>query len=340
MADKFLLVPGTGGVDFRFVLDGQPSGYAWGLLSGHVLGDDAITAELSCEHPDAGASPWAPTRTSLSPRGNLDPNTVLDGTAYGAVPGKYERFPYDWRLDIRHNALRLLEYLKQNIDWNAGNRWRIVTHSQGGLVLLAASRLCQTRDEFSRYVSRIALVACPLIGTLNAMGALIDGSSFGGLANAFLKKASRTWPAMMQMFPQFGCVAAMPAMRATSADLWPGEGAGFLTLLARAKTFGQWYAQGPFSGLDGPIRLRLVFGCSAAPNTQIEVRSDPLRGPSMSSRMVTGDTLVPYEETIKYVHDQGLHGYADVVRGTTVPDHMMMLADSRVFSICAGFLDG
>ena len=60
----------------------------------------------------------------------------------------------------------------------------------------------------------------------------------------------------------------------------------------------------------------------------------------MGSRMVTGDTLVPYEETIKYVHDQGLHGYADVVRGTTVPDHMMMLADSRVFSICAGFLDG
>ncbi len=69
------------------------------------------------------------------------------------------------------------------------------------------------------------------------------------------------------------------------------------------------------------------------------MRFDPTTGPSLGARLVPGDTLVPYDETIKYVHDQGLVGYSDVVTGTTLADHSNLLNDARVWSVCAGFLE-
>ena len=115
VADKFLLVPGTGGVDFKRE-DGTPAPYGKELAWGHVVGQDAeLIAELSCEHPvndTASGGDFSPTKTSLSPGRSLSPFQTLLGTAYNKLPLSYGSFAYDWRLDIRHNGKLLLEFLR------------------------------------------------------------------------------------------------------------------------------------------------------------------------------------------------------------------------------------
>ncbi len=339
MADKFLLVPGTGGVDFKYVADGQPSGYAWALLKGDVLGDDAMTAEMSCLHPDVGVAPWAPSRTSLGPKGDIAPNTVLDGTAYGAVPVHYQRFPYDWRLDVRYNAGLLLDYLKKNIDWQEGNRWRIVTHSQGGLALLSASRLCQSRDEFSRYVSRVALVACPLIGTLNSIAAVVGRLDLRGGRElvpqarlAHVAGHDRDVPPVRLCRRHAGHARHLEGSLAGGAGAVPEprEPRQRLRAVVRPGSF-------PEFGRADPAASRIWPRRAAEHAHRGALRPDDGTLTWRAAR--TGDTLVPYDETIKYVHDQGLVGYSDVVTGTTLADHSNLLNDARVWSVCAGFLE-
>ena len=48
---------------------------------------------------------------------------------------------------------------------------------------------------------------------------------------------------------------------------------------------------------------------------------------------------MPYKETVKYVQELGLTGYSDVVSGSTVPEHMALLNDARVWSIVGAFLE-
>src|SRR5690606_11077283 len=54
---------------------------------------------------------WFPSRTSLLPDTVIVPGPVCM-TPYDRLPSPVEAFPYDWWLDIRLNAERLLDHLR------------------------------------------------------------------------------------------------------------------------------------------------------------------------------------------------------------------------------------
>jgi pimeloyl-ACP methyl ester carboxylesterase len=335
MATRFLLIPGTGAVDFTNAA-GTKASYLVEIFTARYRGWSAAVAdELSCEHPSPAQSPWAPTRTSLSGIGAaLTPRDVLVASAYDVVSSKYEMFAYDWRLDIRYNASLLLDRMRQS----PNDKWCLVTHSQGGLVALAASMMCTDAQEWHSHVHRMALVAPPLMGTMNAMDAIVRGSNFGNMNSEFFRQASRTWPAIFQMFPQFACVSNEPATRSTSASLWPGEGAPFMQLLQRAKEYMQWVGYNPFRHVE-PGRLMVVLGRNPVPNTLVAATATAA-GPLITTQSVRGDTLVPYDITTKHMLDCGVLNRLMKIEGATQPDHFRLLGDARVFKWCDVYLSG
>lgn len=328
----FLLVPGTGGVSFNRGT-GERASYAVEIALGRFAGwTDAIVQELSCEHPREAEDPWEPLRTSLlGLDGELVPREVLRASAYPVVRSKYELHAYDWRLDIRYNARLLLEHLREQDEPT-----RILAHSQGGLVVLAASLMCDDAAEFHELVARICLVATPVMGTMNSMDAMINGRNFGGSNTAFYRAASRTWPALFQMFPQWACVGNHPAKRSTSSALWPGESDSFYAMLERAKGYFEWIDYAPFRNVE-PRRTMLVFGRSPTSNTDVTVRATD-EGPVIEPERVRGDTLVPYDLTFRHVDEQGLRNRVMAVTGPHQPDHMRLLGDARIYQECDRFL--
>ena len=88
-------------------------------------------------------------------------------------------FPYDWRLDMKHNSEQFAARLRAALDEDPDSRFplHIVCHSMGGLVALYTiieeaelwDRICRHPD------SRLILAGTPLRGTFNAVQ-LITGS--------------------------------------------------------------------------------------------------------------------------------------------------------------------
>lgn len=329
----YLLIPGTGGVNFNRAT-GERAPYALEIAAGRFAGwTDELVQELSCEHPEEAEEPWSPTRTSLlGDDGALIPREVLHASAYPVVDrAKYTMYPYDWRLDVRHNALLLIEYLRQQ-DEPA----RILAHSQGGLIVVAASLLCDSTAEFHQLVERLSLVAMPMMGTINAMDAMINGSNFGGSNTVFYRTASRTWPALFQMFPQWACVVNHPAKRSTSRALWPNESEAFRAMLARAKEYFQWIDYAPLRHIE-KRRAMLVLGRPPASNTDVFVRATD-EGPVIEPERGQGDTLVPYDITFAAIDEQGFRNRVMTVGGPHQPAHMRLLGDVRVYRDCDRFL--
>ncbi|MDQ3698853.1 MAG: hypothetical protein M3373_12660 [Gemmatimonadota bacterium] len=56
---------------------------------------------------------WEPVHTSLAPNTTLSAGKVV-ATPYDRLSRIARPFPYDWRADIRWNALRLLDFLRGN----------------------------------------------------------------------------------------------------------------------------------------------------------------------------------------------------------------------------------
>lgn len=333
MAATFLLVPGTGAVNFRDAA-GVRSSFVLEIVQGRFRGwTERLVLELSCTHPPDFDAPWGPLRTSLlEDDADLLPHEVLLATVYPAVDsGRYALFAYDWRLDIRHNALALLDLLATR-----EGPVNILTHSQGGLIVLAASMLCRDAAEWHEVVGRVCMVAPPLMGTLNAMDALINGANFGAANSAFFRTAGRTWPSLFQMFPQWACVANHPAKRSTSRSLWPQESDDFGSLLARAKDYLAWVDYDPFRHMRSD-RLMVVLGDAPRPNTTLAVDST-YAGPVVLPQRVTGDTLVPYEITRRFLDDAGLGGRVMRVGGAHQSDHFRLLGDPRIYDSCDRFL--
>lgn len=331
---RFLFIPGTGGVTFSNEL-GQPASFVLDIVRGRFAGwTDRIVAELSCEHPHDAIDPWAPTRTSLlSEKAALTPREVLRATAYPSVSEeKYEMFAYDWRADIRFNASQLLKQLR-----NADEPTSLLTHSQGALIVVAASLLCADRAEWESIVHHVALVAPPIIGTINAMDAMINGSNFGGVNSDFFRAASRTWPSLYQMFPRWACVEGEPLLRSTSGELWPGESPMFRDLLGRAGDFIDWVGEDPFRNMSRE-RVMVVLGQGRVANTATTVAHQPNGPPRVLDNRVQGDTLVPYQMTFDFLESLGYRQRIMTVKGPSQPDHFRLLGDVRVYSDCDRFL--
>ena len=89
----------------------------------------------------------APVKTSLEPGTTLTAPRVVQ-TPYNQFPKFYEEWPYDWRADLRFNAGRLLEELRERAR-GGSPRASLIGHSQGALLVVLASKRADP-GEFAR----------------------------------------------------------------------------------------------------------------------------------------------------------------------------------------------
>lgn len=307
MADQTLLIPGT-----------QATSLA--DQDGNVV-YNAVRVSLGLQKDELGGRPpdewqrllsieqdpgrWRPTRTSLEPGTEIVPHEVV-GTPYDRLMSFAEPWPYDWRMDIRYNAQLLLEHMRANKP--ANGRFNLVGHSQGGLVIILASKLTFDLNEFSRLVARVVLVGTPLAGTMRAAEALLWGSEGLGEENV---KAARgmglTWPALYQMLPTWRAVVRRDRepesdeRQLLRREGWPGRfGDGIQDdLLSRARETADLLA-GPFSRLGSGTMAMAIMGKRQM--TPFEVLRDGDRLPEEHSyvRNQQGDDLVPYLGTLDW----------------------------------------
>lgn len=224
--DQLLLIPGTSGT--KLLLDGEDFGWpaelaikSWMLTAPvlsqltHAMGLRAqdIVRALSMDFSDP-RSCFA-TKSTLKPGSHMTPGRVL------SVPytqhRDFQHFTYDWRGDIRGSGEKLLRFLRNRKP--AQGRWRIIAHSQGGLVAVVASKLAAAAagsDDraFSKLVSRLLLLAVPLAGTQEATKALVDADSLGAGFAPHFRKIAATWPALYQMLPVWRGSVLVPGAKA------------------------------------------------------------------------------------------------------------------------------
>jgi len=313
MPDKNLLVPGTAGT--KLLLNDEDVGWpgiltaeAW--LAGHQAfsagfggltpSSAEIVSMLSMEYADSVS--WTPSKTTLVAGGEIKPGPVLN-LAYNQFQ-KYDNFPYDWRADIRRSAELLLEKLQA--DRPKGGRWRLVGHSQGGLVIVAASkRYAEENGEddqaFASLVSHVVLLATPLLGTINSAAALILGENLSAKFKKSFLQVSRTWPALYQMLPAWGgSVRLVNGGVTTRAEFnllderaWAGNDID-KNLLKRARTTRD-YLRDPFSRMNG-VKTRIIMSRGYPTPNHVRLEAGRIVFPD-SGAAEPGDTLVPEDTT-------------------------------------------
>jgi hypothetical protein len=337
-----LLVPGTSGC--KLLHDGKDVGWpseltvaAWiggsrspfAKLASLALGTSAakIVDLLSMEYGDPGSP--APVRSTLA-GGNVTPGDLLR-LVYSQL-GDYEPFPYDWRGDIRESAAKLVDHLETRAPGDP--KWRIVSHSQGGLVVVAASKLYARRHgdddrAFSKIVSHVVLLAVPLHGTVAAAEALIVGDELGsGFADAF-KKVARTWPALHQMLPAWpGCIRRIGADGEEVAV--PGNlmdeapWAGHLVdpaMLERARLTRSDLLRAPLSRMNG-VAVKVIRTNTLPTRDHVLLTGGGLTVPPPTA---TGDGLVPEKATYEMggeVERVRSHAFGGG-RGKALPHNML-----------------
>lgn len=313
MSDKNLLVPGTAGN--KLLLNGEDVGWPGGLtveawiaghsgfsggFSGLTRSADQIVKLLSMEYADTVS--WTPTKSTLVPCGEITPGSTLL-LAYNQFQ-QYDQFVYDWRADIRRSGELLLEKLQSERPKNG--RWRLVGHSQGGLVIVAASKRYAEENgdddqAFSRLVSHVVLMATPLLGTVNAAEALVLGENLTAKYKASFLKVSRTWPALYQMLPTWGgSVRLLKGGTLGRADFnmlderaWTGIPID-TNLLRRARSTRD-YLRDPLSRMNG-IKTRIIMSRGYQTLNHVCLDGSGMTFPKPPDSE-PGDTLVPEDTT-------------------------------------------
>jgi len=342
MPDTTLLIPGTqatsladqdGNVVYNAVR------VSLGLQKDDLGGrpPEEWQALLSMEHaPDS----WEPGRTSRLPGVEIRPASVV-GTPYDRMLAFSDPWPYDWRADIRHNGRLLLEHLRENKP--SDGRWNLVGHSQGGLVIVAASALTSSLEEFGTLVARAVLVGAPLAGTMRATEALLWGSEDLGEAHvAAARGMARTWPALYQMLPSWNAVVDADGRESAAGrqlihpEGWPGSwGEGIQADHLRRTRELQGMLHGPFSRMAGVSTMAVLGNRQLTPVT-VTRTGDDLPADRTSMARQKGDTLVPYKRTLEW----GGRPYADRVLAFSgkVERHAMLCADEDVIDATRRFL--
>jgi hypothetical protein len=331
MPSTILLVPGTGGTRLQTGAGadlGYPERLQIGALTGGLIGTnpDELEELLSMEHAPGQLEP---VRTSLKANTTISSGDVLD-LAYNLVPTSATRFVYDWRADLRFNAQRLKDFLETTTP--NGTRWDIISHSQGGLIVLLASMLMDAEDAFARYVRTVFLVGVPIAGTVNAARALITGSNLGETAAPIMKKVMRTWPSIYQMMP------AWPMVRLPSGNVapddqqhfelpgWDGhEGISEDFLLRMQQT--QKKLRDPFSHLDD---VKVFWMLASNRNTTVMLRRKQGKITADGALDNKGDTLVPLVQSLRWIGEQHRNYVVNYERG--VNPHAWLLDDPIVMA--------
>jgi len=317
MADRTLIVPGTQATTLR---DQHGTTVYNAVRVSLGIGGDEIAGRspeawaelLGTEHTPGT---WAPTRTSLDSTVTISPGPAV-GTPYDRIPKPNSFFPYDWRLDSRYNAQRLIDRLRA--DQPTSGRWNLIGHSQGGLIIVLASMLTADLEEFGRMVARVVLVGCPLAGTQRALEAITVGrTDFGGdLVRVLAARGmAQTWPALYQMLPAWDSVVdsngdPVPSdQQFTSPKGYPGVWAKGIDsgLLQRARETHE-LLEGPFSRFGPEVNTLVIQGEKHPTPTRI-VRSGATLATTadivgdrfaLDFEQTKGDTLVPSEVTLEW----------------------------------------
>lgn len=329
MSNSNLLVPGTGGITLM-TNDGEDIGWPVmmrlrGIIHGIQGKSRAELIELaSMEHRPGQI---APVRTSLKPGTSLQPGHVLR-VAYNQVQD-FNQFLYDWRADLRHSASQLLDFLTQRRP--SGGKWNIAGHSQGGLLIILASKMLPGTRDFSKMVANVTLVGTPVAGTLNAAEALILGNNAGKKLAPAMRKIIRTWPGIYQQLPAWSAVVKADGSPAASsrqlmeAQGWPGIDVP-ADLLLRARQ-ARKLLKNPFSHMEG-VDARFFWAKNRKTVTTIRVpTSGALRWkPASASK---GDTLVPYRTTLLTIGAPAHAPHTSVFTAPCLP-HAYLLNDATV----------
>jgi pimeloyl-ACP methyl ester carboxylesterase len=317
MTDRTLIVPGTQATTLRD--QNGTTVYNAVRVSLGLDGDELAGrpperwAELLGTEHAPGA--WGPTRTSLDPAVTITPGPAV-GTPYDRLPKPNSFFPYDWRLDSRYNAQRLIDVLRA--EKPSGGRWNLIGHSQGGLIIVLASMLTTDLEEFGRLVARVVLVGCPLAGTQRALEAITVGRrDFGGdLTRVLAARAmAQTWPALYQMLPAWDSVvdsngdAVASERQFTSPGGFPGAWAQGIdtNLLQRARET-QSLLEGPLSRFGPEVSALVIQGEKQPTPTRIMRSGTTLATTNdivgdrfaLDFQQTKGDTLVPSEVTLEW----------------------------------------
>ena len=324
MPRRQMVVPGTGGVLY------ESAGGARAATIFELLTQAGAAQTLRCKHgPDPES--LEPLDNPLVARGYM---TLAYEPFAHAFP-KWEFFDYDWRLDIRYSGKRLAEQLQAEAP--RGDRWRLVAHSQGGLVVLAAARLLGA-EELARLVQGVCFVGVPFFGTVNALLALLQGTFF---KSSIPKDVVRTWPSIYQMLPRWSVTKGNPnrpelLLDATwmKAGLLPAPGAPVdlsqhidRGMLERARALHRATSTGYFEPLRKLDFIRIVQGNNL---------STPFRLPHFpgTEEVITadGDSLVPDQFTRdrlpSWVQDEA------TIRRLPAAEHSQLCSDSNVFGLC------
>jgi pimeloyl-ACP methyl ester carboxylesterase len=147
-------------------------------------------------------------------------------------------FPYDWRLDNVTNArllIRRIEALKAKIG-RADVKFDLVAHSMGGIISRYAAMYGDTELPAgkaiptwagARDIDKVVLLGVPNEGSISALGALLDGFTFGGIRIdlPFVQDSSKftvfTIPAAFELLPAPGTLKAYDErLQSVNIDLY------------------------------------------------------------------------------------------------------------------------
>lgn len=331
MADPLLLVPGTGGTQLLKngtslghpkVLDGK----LW-LLKTLGMNVDQTVLDMSMQHLKGQLRP---ALTTLAKNAIVAPGPLLTA-AYNLIEQRTaEKFCYDWRGDIEYSATLLLDLLRSKK--TPGRRFQIVNHSQGGLVTLVASKICEEQDGpggFSKLVGRIVFMGTPIYGTLNAAHALLVGTDLGDSPQAEFRRIASTWPALYQMLPDFkalrevdGTVSKFTFLNTRTYKPYKEVD---LELVRRAFFFRKKYLANPASALAG-VEYRFIFGGNK-PTWEFATRKPDGSISFGAKKPNAGDGLVPFDVT-QGLADSVIRDRSEVVGpNENAAEHAMMLTD-------------
>lgn len=343
---EFCLVPGTGGN--KLLANGNDLGYpvllqGSALLLSRVTGGIApIVDLLSMEH-DPGQI--EPVRSSLRAGTNVTAGPLLD-LAYNQVLNDAVPFPYDWRGDIRNSARQLLDFLVAN---RPDDRWRLVGHSQGGLVIAAASKLhaqasgdADPSTAFSELVRDVVLIGVPLHGNVNAAHALVHGEQLGDDVAAEFVEVTRTWPSLYQMLPAWSSGLRDPAGNATHSFLddaaWadPRYASVDRDLLARARETRQQVLDRPLEHM-GNIGVTIFMARNRGTRGHAVLDDGQILFPP---RDVEGDSLVPYAETLDWMTPIERNRVQASGPDEPIAEHSMLFNDPWVATFLRNILEG
>jgi pimeloyl-ACP methyl ester carboxylesterase len=320
-----------------------------------VIVYNAVRVEVGLQKNELGNRPiseWAqllsmahtegeiePSRTTLEPGSELTAGAVVV-TPYQLFPHAYVEWSYDWRADLRFNAIRLLAELRKRHAAGEG-RSNLIGHSQGGLLIVLASKRADP-GEFARLVARVVLVGAPLAGTMRAVEALVFGHpSLGKDQRLVARQMARTWPAIYQMLPAWPCVVdehgtTLPeGEQLLSLTGWPAGEADAVSedMLSRARKT-QVLLHDPFSNFGVGVRVWVVMGVNKDTGRTLVKQDGKFVSISMDKK--AGDSLTHYAETLKWGGSS--FAFTVVPYAGGVEAHAMLCADETVAEHIKHFL--